>query len=49
MIIKTLVDRVYGGRNSLRKHDREQKKQFFETVHAAIKRTFEDDEKIEKG
>ena len=45
----TLVDRVYDGRNSLRKHDRERKKQFFETVPAAIKRTFEDDEKIEKG
>jgi hypothetical protein len=29
---ETLVDRVYGGRNSLRKHDRERKKQFFETV-----------------
>ena len=44
-----LVDRVYGGRNSLRKHDRERKKQFFETVPPAIKRTLEDKEKIEKG
>ena len=45
----TLVDRVYAGRNSLRKHDRERVKQFFETVPAAIKRTLEDTEKIEKG
>ena len=45
----TLVDRVYGGRNSLRKHDRERKKQFFETVPTAIKRTLEGKEKIEKG
>ena len=45
----TLVDRVYGGRNALRKHDRERKKQFFETVPAAIKRTLEDKKKIEKG
>ena len=46
----TLVDRVYGGRNSLRKHKREgKKKQFFETVPTGIKRTLEDKEKIEKG
>ena len=44
-----VVDKVYGGRNPLRKHDRERKKQFSETVPAAIKCTFEDDEKIEKG
>ena len=41
-----LVDRICGGRNSLRKHGREQ---FFETVPTAIKRTLEDKEKIEKG
>ena len=33
----------------MRKHDRERKKQFFETVPTAIKRTLEDKEKIEKG
>ena len=45
----TLVDRVYGGRNSLRKHDNGRMKQFFETVPAATKRTFEEKDKIEKG
>ena len=45
----TLVDKVYGGRNSLRKHDSERKKQLFETVPTAIKRILEDKEKIEKG
>ena len=45
----TLVDRVYGGRNSLRKHDKGRMKQFFETVPAATKRTFEVHDKIEKG
>ena len=45
----TLVDRVYGGRNSLRKHDKGRMKQFFETVPAATKRTFEEKDKIEKG
>ena len=45
----TLVDRVYGGRNSLRKHDKGRMKQFFETVPAATKRTIEENDKIEKG
>ena len=45
----TLVDRVYGGRNSLRKHDKGRMKQFFETAPAATKRTFEVNDKIEKG
>ena len=39
----TLLDRVYGGRNSLRM------KQFFETVPAAGIRTFGEKDKVEKG
>ena len=45
----TLAGRVYGGRNSLRKHDKGRMKQFIETVAAATKRTFEEKDKIEKG
>ena len=45
----TLVDRVYGSRNSLRKHDKGRMKQFFETVPTATKRTFEVNDKIEEG
>ena len=48
LIMNTLVDRVYDGRNSLRKHDKGQMKQFFEIVPAVTKHTFEEQDKIEK-
>ena len=44
----TLVDRIYGSRNSIKKHDKGRMKQFFETVPAATERTFKEKDKIEK-
>ena len=47
--VSTAVHKVYGGRISLRQHDKQRMKQYFMSVPDAKNRALKNKEKIEKG